>query len=665
MTEYSISSKMIRAFLLSALLLVLFIGPECFVECFIEDPIPPAGSVNDELLAKEFLGDFNTRAMDVYSKSAFKAWDYNTNITEYNREQMVNSNLETAVFSKDMSGYANAFDQTGFTTDTKRQLDSIRYIGSAALPDEELEELENILSGMESRYSTGKPCEAGTCYSLEPDLTRIMATSHDYSELYWAWNAWRAEVGAPAREDYTRYVELKNQAAIANDQPDAGAYWRSYYEVDNLQEITEKLYDELQPLYEQLHAYVRRKLFNRYGADYINLRGPIPAHILGNMWAQSWSNLYDICEPFPGKQAVDITPALVEQNYDALRMFELSDEFFESLGLIKMPQEFWDHSMIEKPDDGRDVVCHASAWDFSNQVDFRIKQCTDITMDDFITIHHEMGHIEYYLQYKDLPVVYRGGANPGFHEAVGDVLALSVSTPKHLKEVGLIDEVVDDQEADLNFLMSIALDKISFLPFGYLMDQYRWGIFNGTTPESKFNEDWWKLRLRYQGIIPPTTRTEEDFDPAAKYHIPADVPYIRYFISFVLQFQFHETLCEAAGQTQELYKCDIYNSTDAGTLLANMLKMGSSKPWPEALDAIIGSTEISAQSLINYFQPLIDYLKEQNEMNGDTVGWAEMYTPKDPELDLTRWEMGYEQWQVDMAEWKKSFEEYKEQPTCN
>ncbi|XP_041468678.1 angiotensin-converting enzyme-like [Lytechinus variegatus] len=663
---------MIRAVWLSVLGLVLFSGPGPSLG-FIENPPPPAGSVNDEANATQFLDEYNTMAMEVYSHSSFEAWDYYTNITAYNQEKMVQANIESANFDKVMSEYANAFDQTGFSNDTKRQLDSIRYIGSAALPDDELKELQDILSNMETRYSTGKPCDMdGKCYSLEPDLTRIMATSHDYYELYWAWNAWRAEVGAPAREDYKRYVELKNQAAIANDKPDAGAYWRSYYEVDNLPEIAEKLYDELKPLYEELHAYVRRKLYNRYGCDYINLRGPIPAHILGNMWAQSWINIYDICEPFPGKQAVDITPALVEQGYDALQMFELSDDFFESLGLIKMPQEFWDHSMIEKPDDGRDVVCHASAWDFLNQVDFRIKQCTDITMDDFITIHHEMGHIEYYLQYKDLPVVYRGGANPGFHEAVGDVLALSVSTPKHLQQVGLIDEVVDDDEADLNFLMSMALDKISFLPFGYLMDQYRWGVFNGSTTEDHYNEDWWKLRLRYQGIIPPTPRSEEDFDPGAKYHIPADVPYIRYFISFVLQFQFHEALCKAAGQygnvgDEPLYKCDIYQSQEAGQLLADMLKMGSSRPWPEALKAIIGSEEISAQSLINYFQPLIDYLKEQNAMNGDVVGWSEMYTPKEPEMedDLTKWKKSYEMWQVEMMDWKKTYEDYKEHSTCD
>ncbi|XP_071508563.1 angiotensin-converting enzyme-like [Diadema antillarum] len=589
------------------------------------------GTNTNETEAKIFLDTFNERAMEEYYKSISASWTYNTNITEYNQAKSVEASLEASAFSAEMRLEALKFNRTGFSFDTERQLNKLVYVGDAALGEQDLEELTNLLANMETRYSTGKPCkEDGTCYSLEPDLTRIMATSRDYAELYWAWDAWRAEVGAPARVDYARYVELKNMAAQANDQPDNGAYWRSWYEVDDLEDQVQDLYNTLSPLYTNLHAYVRRKLYDVYGPRFINLRGPIPAHVLGNMWAQSWLNLNDLCQPFPDKPSVDITPTLVEEGYTPLRMFEVSDEFFVSLGLIEMPQEFWDHSMIKKPTDGREVVCHASAWDFYNQVDFRIKQCTDITMDDFITIHHEMGHVEYYLQYEHQPVVYRRGANPGFHEAVGDVLALSVSTPQHLFDVNLLPEVVDDEEADLNFLMSMALDKIAFLPFGYLMDQWRWRVFDETTTEDMFNEEWWKLRLLYQGIIPPTNRTEEHFDPAAKYHIPADVPYIRYFISFVIQFQFHQALCDAAGHTGPLHKCDIYRSEEAGTLLSDMLKMGSSQPWPEAMEAITGVRIMDASALVNYFQPLIDYLEEKNAENGDEPGWDEMYYPDDP-----------------------------------
>ncbi|XP_072043034.1 angiotensin-converting enzyme-like [Amphiura filiformis] len=579
---------------------------------------------NNEDDAKAFLDSYNTMAMDVYYKDVLASWNYQTDITEENQQKMIEQSLISAAFQQEARANASEFDRDGFTEDTVRQLEDLLYIGDSALEDpQDLQDLNDVLASMETRYSTGEVClDDDDCYSLEPGLTRILAESRNYAELYWAWDGWRDAVGGPAREDYKEYVRLKNLAAVANDQPDQGAYWRSWYEVEDLEAEVLKLYNQLKPFYQQLHAYVRRKLYNVYGSKYINLEGPIPAHLLGNMWAQSWLNLLDICEPFPEKPDIDITPALREKGYDALKMFQTSDEFFASLGLKEMPQEFWDHSMIEKPTD-REVVCHASAWDFYNQKDFRVKQCTDITQDDFITVHHEMGHIEYYLQYKNLPVVYRGGANPGFHEAVGDVLALSVSTPQHLHDIGLLDEIADDPDADINYLMSIALDKIAFLPFAILMDQWRWGLFDGSTQDAQFNQEWWQLRLDFQGLVPPTARSESDFDPAAKYHIPSDTPYIRYFISHILQFQFHEAMCNASGHTGPLLKCDIYKSHEAGKLLGDMLSLGSSVPWPDAMEKITGQREMSAEPLVKYFQPLMDWLEKENADMGETIGWPD------------------------------------------
>ncbi|XP_038076505.1 angiotensin-converting enzyme-like [Patiria miniata] len=597
--------------------------------CYLPSSSRCQGTNTNETQAIQWLAEYNELAMKAYFESTVASWSYQTDITDQNEQAMIDANVKVAAFAKEARTNASLFDMTNFSYDTKRQLSKLKTIGDAAIEDQDkLEELNNVLAGMESRYSKGKVCpEDGECLSLEPGLTRIMSKSRNYAELNWAWQGWREAVGPSAKEDYKRYVELKNIASVANGYANNGDYWKSWYEVDDFTDQLENLYQELSPLYDNLHAYVRRKLYDIYGSDYISLKGPIPAHILGNMWSQSWLNILDLVLPYKDASSIDVTPVLVREGYDARRMFNVSDEFFGSLGLKKMTPEFWAESMIEKPDD-REVVCHASAWDFSNQIDFRIKQCTDITMDDFITIHHEMGHIEYYLQYKDLPVVYRGGANPGFHEAVGDTLALSVSTPKHLKAVGLLDEVQDDYEADINFLMSMALDKIAFLPFGYLMDKWRWAVFDGTITPENFNAEWWKLRTQYQGIVPPTPRTEANFDPAAKYHIPSDTPYIRYFVSHILQFQFHKAMCEAAGHTGDLLKCDVYNSQEAGKLLGDMLKMGESKEWPEALEKITGNRTMTAQPLLDYFQPLISWLEEQN--SGEQLGWAEAWTPNEP-----------------------------------
>ncbi|XP_074835263.1 angiotensin-converting enzyme [Carettochelys insculpta] len=597
-------------------------------------PVPegyPDGidKIADEAQAREFLAEYNKTAEAVWNAYTEASWVYNTNITDHNKQIMLEKNLEMSAHTLAHGMQARQFDYSDFQDQSvKRILKKLSDIERAILPELELKEYNSILSDMETTYSVAKVCKGqDKCYPLDPDLTDILAKSRDYDELLFCWKGWRDASGQKIRSKYKRYVELSNKAARLNGHTDNGAFWRSLYETPTFETDLERLYQQLQPLYLNLHAYVRRALYNKYGPEHINLQGPIPAHLLGNMWAQSWSNVFDLVMPYPNATKVDATPAMQKQGWTPRRMFEESDKFFTSLGLIPMPAEFWNKSMIEKPA-GREVVCHASAWDFYNRKDFRIKQCTVVNMDDLITVHHEMGHVQYFLQYKEQPISFRDGANPGFHEAIGDVMALSVSTPKHLHSIGLLDLVEDNSESDINYLMSIALDKIAFLPFGYLMDQWRWKVFDGRIKEDEYNQQWWNLRLKYQGLCPPVPRSEEDFDPGAKFHIPANVPYVRYFVSFVIQFQFHQVLCKAAGDMGPLHKCDIYQSKEAGTLLANAMKLGYSKPWPEAMQLITGQPNMSADALMTYFKPLTDWLIAENAKTGETLGWPEYnWTP--------------------------------------
>ncbi|KAK6182477.1 hypothetical protein SNE40_010158 [Patella caerulea] len=536
----------------------------------------------------------------------------------------VNKSVEVAQIEKEWARRANArFDWEKLKDSyIVRQFKKITHIGIAAMKDEsKLQRLNHVMSEMEEIYSGGKVClSTGDCHALEPGLTRLLATSRDYDLLQEVWVKWREVTGKKMKNLYSEFVELINEAHRDGGYSDTAAAWKSKYESETFEQDIEDLFIQLGPLYKQLHAFVRRKLMSVYGKDKFPTSGHIPAHLFGNMWSQQWNSLLDLLQPYD-KESVDVTPAMKEQNYTALKMFQVSDEFFQSLGMLKMPKAFWEHSMIEKPK-GRQVQCHASAWNFYNKKDFRVKQCTDVTMSDLITVHHEMGHIEYYLMYKDKPIVFQNGANPGFHEAVGDVLALSVSTPKHLQKINLLKNVVDDKESDINFMLSMALDKIAFLPFGYLMDQWRWSVFSGETPPSQYNEKWWQLRCKYQGISPPVMRSEDDFDPGAKYHIPANTPYIRYFVSFIIQFQFHKALCKAANQTGPLHTCDIYRSKEAGKLLSDVLKLGSSKPWEYAMEKIVGSRKMDAAPVMEYFKPLIDWLVEQNSQD-ESIGWED------------------------------------------
>lgn len=600
----------------------------------------PDEKIRNETAAIRWLQELEPKLSEVYSEASLAAWNYNVNLTEHNNQLQIEASLASSRFQKEFHRNASLFDWKTFKNpDLVRRFKKLTDIGWAALPDDDIKRINELKNKMGQIYSLAEICEkrpktatnSGTeknCYSQNPDLTRIAATSRDWDEQIWVWRGWRDETGKKTKTDYAEVVKLLNNAARLNGFKDNGDYWRSSYEMENFEAACEKLWNQVKPLYEQLHCYVRRKLMSHYlknTKDFPKGRH-IPAHLTGNFWAQTWNNILDLVTPFPNSSVLDITDILRNRGFNAERMFREADSFFQSLGLHPMPDEFWNHSMLEKPTDGRNVVCHASAWDFFNGRDFRIKQCTDVTGDYFVTTHHEMGHVQYYLLYRHQPVVYRKGANPGFHEAIGDVMALSVNTPEHMSTLRLLNKTVDNQETEMNFLMKQALEKVAFLPFGYLVDRWRWEVFGGRVTPENYNKYYWKLRCKLQGVSPPVPRSEEDFDAGAKFHIPHNTPYIRYFVSYIIQFQFHKALCSAAGHNGPLHKCDIYRSKAAGEKLRESLRLGSSKPWTEAMEKLTGDSRMDASALLEYFRPLHEWLKREN--GNDTVGWEENCPPE-------------------------------------
>jgi len=477
-------------------------------------------------------------------------------------------------------------------------------------------EMTDLFSEMEGMYGVGKYCserEGGICRDLV-EITEVLASSRDWDQLLDLWQGWH-DVAAPMGPKYARYVELANEGAREIGFSDMGDMWKSGYDMtpDEFEKETDRLWKQVSPLYQDLHCYTRAKLAERYGEERVPLGGPIPAHILGNMWAQEWNNLFNVLAPDQGT-AIDIDALLKAKGYDPIKMVKTAEGFFSSLGLPELPATFWERSMFVKPRD-REVVCHASAWDVDWVDDLRIKMCIQITGEDFTTIHHELGHNYYQRAYAGLPVLFRNSANDGFHEALGDTIALSV-TPSYMVQIGLLDELPPDS---LNPLMARALDKVAFLPFGLLIDRWRWGVFSGKITPDKYTSAWWALRLKYQGVAPSVERTDQRFDPGAKYHIPANVPYTRYFLATILQFQFHRALCKAAGHKGPLHECSIYGNKEAGRRLNEMMAMGLSRPWPEALKALSGETRMDATAMLDYFGPLHKWLKKQNK--GRECGW--------------------------------------------
>ncbi|XP_052287078.1 angiotensin-converting enzyme-like [Dreissena polymorpha] len=583
----------------------------------------------------EGFNGYNKRAENLTHLVWLKSWAYNTNITEYNLKQMMIVTVLRSDFNKKEASEAAKFNLSAMTNASLiRQINKILDVGISGYNDSDvLRKIAEIEAEMIGIYSTAKWCKTPTeCHQLEPGLTEIFTNSRNYDELRDAWKGWRDVSGKMMRSNYQEMVTLMNRAIKAGGKyADMGAYYRSVYEDPEFENDVRKLFDQLAPLYDELHAFVRRKLRTHYGGKHFPSSGHIPAHLFGDMWAQSWSNIYDLLEPYPGKGSYNLTKAMIKQKYNVTHMFRVAEEFFVSLGLKPMPDSFWTNSQLVKAED-REVVCGGEAVDMFNETDFRVRMCTIVAGDYLNTIHHEMGHVQYYLEYHHQPFLFRNNPNPGFDEGVADIATLSFLTPEHLKLIGLIQELPNSAEGDINFLMQMALEKVAFLPWGYLVDQWRWSVFRGETSPKNYNKAWWDLRCKYQGISPPVARSEQDFDPGAKTHIADNTQYISYFVSSLLQFQFHHALCQLMNNTRPLHRCDIYNSKTAGDRLKSVLQMGASVHWEEALFKLtkgtIGETrKLSAAPILAYFEPLRIWLKEENRKANETASWDKNNCP--------------------------------------
>ena len=574
--------------------------------------------------------------VDAWVKSADKAyfdetikvgqadWVYSTYINDDSAAVAARANAEFTKLQVANAGKAAELAKVpGLSPETQRLLNMFRTqivnpVPSSAGAADEYAALAAKLSGI---YGKGKGTLNGKPINGS-DIEEAMGTNRNPAELKEMWLSWNDNVGKPMKADYTRMVEIANAGAKELGYADLGALWRSNYDMtpEAFAATTERMWNEVKPLYEQIHCYTRLKLNEKYGDSVQAKTGPIRADLLGNMWAQEWGNIYDIVAPKgAGDLGFDVTELLKEKGYDQTKMVKAGEGFFTSLGLQPLPASFWTRSQIVKPAD-REVICHASAWNVDNKEDLRIKMCTKVNGDDFVTIHHELGHNFYQRAYNGQPYrLYMEGANDGFHEASGDTVALSM-TPEYLVQIGLLDPAkVPGADKDTGLLLRQAMDKVAFLPFGLLIDRYRWKIFSGEIKPADYNTAWTQMRLQYQGITPPGERGPDAFDAGAKYHVPAVVPYTRYFLARILQFQFFEAACKQAGWKGPLHRCSFYGNKQVGEKLNAMLTMGASKPWPDALEAFTGSREMSGKSMIKYFAPLTKYLKK--ETKGQKCGW--------------------------------------------
>jgi len=569
--------------------------------------------------AEAFMKKAEARLAEVGTKVQQANWVHENFITNDTEALAAAVNDENTAVTAELVEEAKRFEGLKMPDDLARKFLLLKLSLVAPGPKDPAlrKEMTEIAVSLESEYGRGKYCDAsGTCRDITA-IEKVMGESRDPNQLKDLWVGWHA-VGAPMRKRYSRFVELSNQGSRDLGFKDTGALWRAGYDMppDQFSADLDRMWDQVRPLYLSLYTFVRARLSQKYGPQVVPLDGPIPAHLLGNPWAQAWGNVYPLLGIPESSNGYDLTQLLRAKQLDAKGMVKYGENFYKSLGFEPLPQTFWERSLFVKPAD-RDVVCHASAWDVDNKDDLRIKMCIQVRDVDFVTIHHELGHNYYQRAYKHQPYLFLNGANDGFHEAIGDTIALA-ATPEYLKRVGLLENI-PPAEADIPLLLKQALEKVAFLPFGLMIDQWRWKVFSGEITPENYNRAWWELRLKYQGVVPPIPRTEADFDPGAKFHVAGNVPYMRYYLAHIYEFQFYRAMCRASGYSGPLNRCTFFGSKEAGAKLNQMLAMGQSKPWPDAMEALTGERKGDASALLEYFAPLKKWLDEQNQ--GMMVGW--------------------------------------------
>lgn len=639
------------------LLLALAIGAglATLAACKKDEPAtdsaaPPAAPQGET--ADQFIARVNDEYKKMYPEMTAAQWLSSTYINDDSQLLAAKGNERYLTQLNSWIEQAKKFEGQQMSPETARAIQLLKLATAMPAPKDpaKLAELTQIATRMEGTYGAGTYCtgegEAKKCRQLG-ELEDVLRSSRDYEAQLDAWQGWHT-IAQPMRKDYTRFVELVNEGSKEMGFADTGEMWRSGYDMTpaEIAAETDRLWGQVKPLYEQLHCYTRTKLQATYGVEKGQVNGLLPAHLMGNMWQQDWGNLWDMLEPYKGAGSLDITGALEKQyqadyqaalakagpgpGTDALfqaereaqlqvakQMTERAQDFYTSLGMPKLPESYWTKTQFIKPMD-RDVVCHASAWDMNMAGDVRTKMCIKPNEEDFTTIYHELGHVYYYLAYNKLPPLFQAGAHDGFHEAIGDTMVLAM-TPDYLKSIGMVGEQQQSNEALINAQMRMALAKVSFMPFGLMIDRWRWGVFDGSIKPADYNKAWWELKAKYQGVAPATARGEDFFDPGAKYHVPGNTPYTRYFLSHVLQFQFYKGLCDAAGYKGPLYNCSFYGNKAAGQKFWAMLEKGASQPWQATLKELTGGEKMDAGPVLEYFAPLQDWLKQQNE--GQTCGW--------------------------------------------
>ncbi len=580
----------------------------CFVACSNEEPETTLIPTEE---AQLFLEEYNKTFQQLYYASAEAEWAANTKIvvgdtTNAHAVKLANEAIaaftgseENIATAKRLLAHADEFDAI-----TKKQLETVLSMAAnnpATVPDLVKERI--VAENAQNEMLFGFDFKIDGESVSTNDIDGILRDEVDLEARKVAWEASK-EVGAPLKEGLNNLRRLRNSTVQALGYSDYFTYQVSDYGMttEEMMALNKKLVSEIWPLYRELHTYMRYKLAAKYKQPVPEM---LPAHWIPNRWAQDWTSEVVV-------EGYDLDAIIEEKG--AEWCVEQAERFYVSLGLEALPESFYTKSSLYPLPEGAAYKKnnHASAWHMDLNNDVRSLMSVEPNAEWYETTHHEFGHIYYYLAYSnpEVPYLLRGGANRAFHEAIGSMLGLAAMQKPFLQNLELIGDVETDETQTL---LKEAMNYIVLMPFGAgVMTEFEHDLYAKNLPENQFNARWWELAKKYQGIVPPTERGEEYCDAASKTHINNDAAqYYDYALSYVILFQFHNHIAKNI-LNQDPHATNYYGSKEVGTWLNNILKVGATRDWREIMREATGE-EISAGAMLEYFNPLMEYLQNENK----------------------------------------------------
>ncbi|XP_075170478.1 angiotensin-converting enzyme-like [Haematobia irritans] len=585
-------------------------------------------ATNTELDAKNYLAKTSERYYNLYDKIAAEFFNLDQDDDMDTSSRKLSTMKTIASELVDFSNEASEFDLEKINDpETKRALNNIRESADLFILGDEyfttfamaLVALETLASDKDIEPYMGganMPNQDDSEIAYYPDIQRIVATTNDPAELKYYWDAWREKNTVWSAVNFYTIIEAMKKSAELLDRPVLDLYYSGYNVEEFLKEM-DRVMEELKPTYQQMHAFIRRELHKKYGSDVIDENGPIPHHLFEQVLAQAWKEGSIIEDYFPFKEL----PAYdgFVKNFNSKKMLNDSQDFYKSLGFSDLDEDFLKNRIKEEDESESLNGCRDNIMDITPKV--YMEYCRKVDFRKFMQMHGYVGRIHYAQEKKNLPAFFFHAYDLEY--PVGEAVILSASTPKHLQTIGLAKDFKFTEKTLMNRLFRMGIHTILNIPEFYVQSKIVSELLKGTVDMDTVNKRYWKLMEDYAGVEPPSDREEGSIDFPYKFYLDVEENHqTKKFVSEILGYQFYKALCQKSGDQGQLHNCDFYGNKDVGNVLKSMMSLGSTKSFKDVISKILtDNTSLCANPLVEYYTPILDWVKTLNEQNKVKIGW--------------------------------------------